>query len=86
GRWAPVINSPVGAYQELPLYYQIDLRAERRFVFDRFVMDLYADFENVTLNPEILQLQSASTPGSPMAVNQEGLKIILPTIGVHAQF
>ncbi|HVY39149.1 MAG TPA: carboxypeptidase regulatory-like domain-containing protein [Polyangia bacterium] len=86
GRWAPVINSPVGAYQQLPLYYQIDLRAERRFVFDRFVMDLYADFENVTLNPEVLQLESAGTPASPMAVNQEGLKIILPTVGVHAQF
>ena len=86
GRWAPVIDSPVGAYQELPLYYQIDLRAERRFVFDRFVMDLYADFENVTLNPEVLQLQSASTPSAPFAVNPESLKIILPTVGVHAQF
>jgi TonB dependent receptor len=86
GRWAPVINSPVGAYQQLPLYYQVDLRAERRFVFDWFVMDVYADFENLTMNPEILQLQSASTQAAPMAVEQEGLKIILPTIGVHAQF
>ncbi len=86
GRWAPVIDSPAGDYQQIPLYYQIDLRAERRFVFDRFVMDLYADFENVTLNPEVLQLQSASTPASPMAVNREALKVILPTVGVHAQF
>ncbi len=86
GRWAPVIDSPVGAYQQLPLYYQVDLRAERRFVFDRFVLDLYADFENVTLNPEVLQLESASTPSSPMAVRQDVLKIILPTVGVHAQF
>jgi hypothetical protein len=86
GRWAPVIGGGDGAYQELPAYYQIDLRAERRFVFDRFLMDLYADFENVTLNPEILQLQSVATPASPMAVQQEGLRIILPTVGVHAQF
>src|SRR6185312_6078991 len=86
GRWAPVINSPDGAYQQLPLYYQIDLRAERRFVFDRFIMDLYADFENVTLNPEVVQLQSVASPSAPMAVNQGALKLILPTIGLHAQF
>jgi hypothetical protein len=86
GRWAPVINSPDGSYQQLPLYYQIDLRAERRFVFDRFIMDLYADFENVTLNPEVVQLQSIGTPADPTAVSQEGLKIILPTVGIHAQF
>ena len=86
GRWAPVINSPEGAYQQLPLYYQIDLRAEHRFVFDRFIMDLYADFENVTLTPEVVQLQSAATPSDPMAVSQGVLKLILPTIGVHAQF
>ena len=87
GRWAPVIDSPNGAYQQLPLYYQIDLRAERRFVFDRFVMDVYADFENLTLNPEVVQLESAATLSSPTAVTQqESLKLILPTIGVHAQF
>ena len=86
GRWAPVINSPDGLYQQLPTYYQIDLRAERRFVFDRFIMDLYADFENITLDREVVQLQSVATPMDPMGVSQQGLKIILPTVGVHAQF
>ncbi len=86
GRWAPVIQSSAGAYQQLPLYYQIDLRAERRFIFNWFVMDLYADFENVTLNPEVVQLQSMPTPSAPMAVGKEALRLILPTIGIHAQF
>jgi hypothetical protein len=86
GRWAPVINSPDGAYQQLPLYYQIDLRAERRFVFDRFLMDVYADVENLTLNPEVVQLQSVATPSMPGGFAQQSLKIILPTVGVHAQF
>jgi hypothetical protein len=87
GRWAPVLDSPGGDYQELPTYYQIDLRAERRYVFDRFVMDVYADFANVTLNPEVLQLDYiyTSTPGqSP--IYQDRIKLILPTIGLHAQF
>jgi hypothetical protein len=85
GRWAPVIGSD-GDYQQLPLYYQIDLRAERRFVFDRFVMDLYADFENITLNNEPVQLESIQYYGQQPSVAQQNFRIILPTIGVHGQF
>ena len=87
GRWAPVVNSPGGDYQQLPTYYQLDLRGERRFVFDRFVMDVYADFANVTLDPEVLQLDYVytSTPGGNM-IDQDVVKLILPTIGLHAQF
>jgi hypothetical protein len=86
GRWAPVVGG-AGEYQQLPTYYQIDLRAERRFVFDRFVMDLYADFANVTLEPEVLQLD-AVYQGYPegTTVGQDRIKLVLPTIGLHAQF
>jgi hypothetical protein len=84
GRWAPVINSG-GDYQELPTFYDLDLRAERRFVFDRFVMDVYADFANVTLDPEVLQLDYAGYSGGPRVV-QDRIKLVLPTIGLHAQF
>ena len=86
GRWAPVLNGG-GEYQELPTYYQIDLRAERRFVFDRFVMDVYADFANVTRDPEVLQLDSVydSNTGG-MKIWQDKINLVLPTIGLHAQF
>ena len=86
GRWAPVVGGG-GEYRELPIYYQIDLRAERRFVFDRFVMDLYADFANVTLDPEVLQLDAVYDPytgGTTIA--QDRIKLVLPTVGLHAQF
>jgi hypothetical protein len=87
GRWAPVVNSPGGDYQQLPTYYQLDLRAERRFVFDRFVMDVYLDVANVTNNTEVLQLDYTytSTAGGNM-IEQDRVKLTLPTIGVHAQF
>ncbi len=49
-------------------------------------MDVYADFENVTMNPEVLQLESNASPRYPEQYTQQALKIILPTIGVHAQF
>ena len=85
GRWAPVIGD--GSYQQIPAFYQINARVARRFLFDRFVMDLYADFENVTLNPEVLQLQSEVNPATGQTtVLQQSVKLILPTIGLHAQF
>jgi TonB dependent receptor/TonB-dependent Receptor Plug Domain len=88
GRWAPVFLSPGGDYQQLPAYYQIDLRAERRFVFDRFVMDVYADFANVTHKSEVLQLDSVQTSASAghPTVQQDRINLTLPTVGLHAQF
>ena len=87
GRWAPVLHGG-GEYQELPAYYQIDLRAERRFVFDRFVMDVYADLANVTRNPEVLQLDAVndSSPGGGTTIWRDQIKLVLPTVGLHAQF
>jgi hypothetical protein len=87
GRWAPVVDSPGGDYQQLPTYYQIDLRAERRFVFDRFVMDVYLDVANVTNNTEVLQLDYVySAYGAGSMVARDEVKLTLPTIGLHAQF
>ncbi|HXT96266.1 MAG TPA: TonB-dependent receptor plug domain-containing protein, partial [Polyangia bacterium] len=86
GRWAPVFGG--GTYQQLPTYYQLDLRAERRFVFDRFVMDVYADFANITDNSEVLQVDAVSSysSGQPTMVQRDVLQFPLPTIGLHAQF
>ena len=84
GRWAPVIDGG-GIYQQLPAYYQIDLRAERRFIFDRFVMDVYADLANVTRDNEVLQL-NASISGDSQVITPGQVDLFLPTIGLHAQF
>jgi hypothetical protein len=86
GRWAPVVGSG-GDYQQLPTFYDLDLRVDRRFVFDRFLMDVYADFANVTLEPEVLQLDAVygGYGGQPTVV-QDRIRVVLPTIGLHAQF
>ena len=50
-------------------------------------MDVYADFDNVTLNPEVLQLDAipdSKTGG--MTIWQDRVNLVLPTIGLHAQF
>ena len=62
GRRAPVIGSG-GLYQQLPAFYQLDLRFERHFVFDKFMMSLYADFANATLTRQVVQVVYAYDPG-----------------------
>jgi hypothetical protein len=80
GRRAPIVGSG-GDYQNLPAFYQLDLRAEKRIIFDRFVMSVYADFANVTLTREVVQVVRG-----PNGMNQEqSFHLILPTIGIHAE-
>ena len=66
---------------ELPDYYQIDLRIERRFVFDRFILNAYFDFANATVNNELVQYVQTSRGPQPSQ-----LRIALPTLGLQGQF
>ncbi|HEY7375668.1 MAG TPA: carboxypeptidase regulatory-like domain-containing protein [Polyangia bacterium] len=85
GRHAPIIGSP-GDYQDLPAFYQLDLRAERRFVFDKFTMSLFADFANTTLTREVVQVVYDYDPNTGMrGPVQRDFHLILPTIGIHAE-
>jgi hypothetical protein len=83
GRYAPIINSG-GDYRQLPAFYELDLRASRRFVLDRFVLDVYLDFANVTLTREVVQL--VKDPGLGSGVDEQSFRFILPTVGVHGEF
>jgi hypothetical protein len=85
GRLAPIFESD-GQYQQLPDFYQLDLRAERHFVLDRFLLDVYADVANVTRTREVVQLDERdSVTGQPTA-QQDAFSIFLPTVGVHGEF
>ncbi|HEY4183926.1 MAG TPA: hypothetical protein VGP07_02610 [Polyangia bacterium] len=78
GRDAPL---PPRGRTQLPDYYQIDLRVERRFVFDRFIFDLYFDFANATINSELVQYVATSD-----GVQPSKLRVALPTLGIHGEF
>jgi hypothetical protein len=84
GRNAPIFATSGGAYRQLPAFYQLDLRAQRRFHFDRFVLDVFIDLGNVTLSRQTVQLTSVPFPDGPRVVEQ-GFRIILPTVGVHGE-
>jgi hypothetical protein len=71
-----------GDFQRLPSFFQIDLRADRRFVFNRFSMEVYFELVNATLDREVVSLQSTGI-GPPV---ENSYLIVLPSIGVHAEF
>jgi hypothetical protein len=69
--------------ERLPDFFQLDVRLDKRFVFDAWTMVVYLDVQNVTnqQNPEALfynhnYTQSAYVTGIP----------ILPTLGLRGEW
>jgi len=80
GRNAPLFDR-AGSYRQIPSYYQVDLRAERRFLFDRFILDLFLDVANATFNRQLIQYVVTADGPQPSY-----MRLILPTIGIHGEF
>lgn len=81
GRNVPLYTGN-GDYRQTPAYYQLDLRAERRILFDRFVLDVFIDVANATFNRELIEYVSTG----PNESEPSYLRIALPTIGLHGEF
>lgn len=70
-----------GSFVRLPPYYQIDLRADRRYVFKSFAMEVYAELLNTTLSTEVISL----SPTANGQTIENGYRIVLPSIGIHGE-
>ena len=83
GRPVLIRGSDAETFVRLPTYYQIDLRAERRFLFNRFVLDVYLEMVNCTLSRQIFDM-GQNVPSGPIV--QDSQRIVLPSLGVHGEF
>ena len=81
GRPVLVEYSQGEQFQRLPAFYQIDLRVDRRVLFQKFRMDLYLELVNATLSRQVVGL----TPDFMGGTRQDSFKIVLPSIGLHAE-
>jgi hypothetical protein len=70
------------AFVRLPAFYQLDLRVERRFLFDSFTLDVYAEVVNTTMSRMVYGLNQDPATG---AVNQYSLRLFLPSLGLRGQ-
>jgi hypothetical protein len=72
-----------GDYKRLPAFWQIDLRADKRVVFDRSTWDFYLDLGNVTANEQVTAYGTSTASAEPQPI---GFRIVLPSIGVHVEW
>ena len=68
-------------YIRLPTFYQLDLRGDKRFVFDKYVLDVYIEAVNTTLTR-----RCSTSSGSWARSRRRRYQIVLPSLGVHAEW
>ena len=82
GRPVLVNGGTVETFVRLPTFYQLDLRAERRFLFDTFTLDVYLELVNATLTREVYQLDQDRLTG---ALTERSLRVVLPSLGIRGE-
>ena len=67
----------------LPTFHQLDLRVDKKFVFDSWILNVYLDLQNAYNrgNPEGVQYNYDAT----LAQYATGLPII-PSFGIRGEF
>ena len=85
GRPYPLYNkgtTDVDGYINLPGFPQLDLRADKRFIFDSFVLDAYLELVNSTLSREVFDVKREAS-GS---ITENYYRLVLPSAGVHVEW
>jgi TonB family protein len=68
-------------YGRLPPFTQLDLRAERRFVFDAHTIEIYLELVNATLSRQVVGLNDYAG-----RIERESFRLVLPSLGARATF
>jgi hypothetical protein len=72
-----------GEYVRLPAFWQIDLRADKRFVFDRSTWDIYLELGNATFNRQVTAYGAVLDANASSRLYQPvGFRIVLPSMRV----
>jgi len=85
GRPYPLYSQHAGDvwdYTHLPGFPQLDLRADKRFVFDTFVLDAYLELVNATLSREVFDIKQEPSG----AIYENYYRLVLPSAGVHVEW
>ena len=80
----PVLVEGQGAeaFVRMPAFWQLDLRVERRLLFDAFTLDVYAEVVNATANRMVYGLKQDEATG---AIDEYSLRLFLPSVGVRGE-
>jgi len=72
----------VEGYIHLPGFPQLDLRCDKRFIFDKFVMEAYLELVNSTLSREVFDVKREPSG----AIYENYYRLVLPSAGVHVEW
>jgi hypothetical protein len=75
-------STDVEGYIHLPGFPQLDLRADKRFIFDTFVLDAYLELVNATLSREVFDIKRQYSG----AITENYYRLVLPSLGVHVEW
>jgi hypothetical protein len=81
GRPVVVEDRTPAELRRLPLFHQFDVRIERRYVFDRFLMDVYLELVNTTLQRQVVGYRQDRD-----VVERDSFRIVLPSLGLRGEF
>ena len=84
GRPFPLFDtrSEFVAYSRLPSFPQLDLRGDKRFRFETFVMDVYLELINSTLSREVYDRRREQNG----EITENAYRLVLPSAGVHVEW
>jgi hypothetical protein len=81
GRPVSVTDGQPGTYVRLPAFYQLDLRVERRFIFNSFTLDLYLEMANATWTREVFRIDREASG----QLTERSYRIVLPSLGIRGE-
>ena len=82
GRPILLQSSQSAAFVRLPTFYQLDLRAERKYLFDAFTLHLYAEIVNASMRRTVISLEQNPLTNE---VSENSYRIVLPSIGIRGE-
>ena len=81
GRPVLVKGGQAETFVRLPAFYQLDLRAERRILFNAFTLSVFVELVNATLSREVYGLDQQPSG----EVSQRSFRIPLPSLGIRGE-
>ena len=82
GRPVLLQSSQSAAFVRLPTFYQLDLRAERKYLFSTFTLHLYAEIVNASMRRTVISLDQDPLTNE---VSENSYRIVLPSIGIRGE-
>jgi hypothetical protein len=82
GRPVLLQSSRSASFVRLPTFYQLDLRAERKFLFDTVTLHVYAEIVNGSMMRTTISVEQ-----NPVTyeVSENSYRIVLPSLGIRGE-